>query len=487
MSKRSQKSGSGRKGRDALGRANGGRRGANDGANGGRRGETPRAGRAQAKTGGANASTAGGAAMALPALSSLTNVPAFDELSCSDGQRRAYDKACEQLVKAGEAQQDELRLGCVVRLDRGFPAIVTKDGVARAEFSAQLTKGEQNNKVAVGDWVCVRCPADHDMWLIQQILPRTSDIARWRGKARGEKQTLAANVDVVLVAQALGERPISCDRIARSAVIARDCGASVAVVLTKADRASLEVLERDVRAIREVLGDQTPVVVTSSRVEREEAMAEAGAFAAGDALVAGDAPSVGDATPGVDAPTNGVLSEHVEGQKHFSPESVALKNEASRLGVLWGTAGVRSLVAPGVVAIVLGESGAGKSTLLNALLHDDVLRTGGVRQSDDAGRHTTVSRRMVSLPGAGVIVDEPGLRSLPLVGHERGLAKVFPDVAEAAQDCRFRDCTHTHEPGCKVREGLAAGLFPAGRVDTYVALASEMRRSAASLDPDVVL
>lgn len=457
MSKRSHKSVSGRAGRGALGRANGGRRGANDRANSGRRGATPRAGRAQAKTVGANANTAGGAVMALPALSSLTNVPAFDELSCSDGQRKAYDEACEQLVMAGEAQQDELRLGCVVRLDRGFPAIVTKDGVARAEFSAQLTKGEQNNKVAVGDWMCVRCPVDHDMWLIQQILPRTSDIARWRGKARGEKQTLAANVDVVLVAQALGERPISCDRIARSAVIARDSGAGVAVVLTKADRASAEVLERDVRAIREVLGGQTPVVITSSRVEREEA------------LGAEDKPEAG------------------EGQMYFSPEGVALQNEACRLGALWGTAGVRSLVGPGVVAIVLGESGAGKSTLLNALLHDDVLRTGGVRQSDDAGRHTTVSRRMVSLPGAGIIVDEPGLRSLPLVGHERGLAKVFPDVAAAAQDCRFRDCTHTHEPGCKVREGLADGLFPAERVHTYVALASEMRRSAASLDPDVVL
>ena len=160
---------------------------------------------------------------------------------------------------------------------------------------------------------------------------------------------------------------------------------------------------------------------------------------------------------------------------------------AERLGVPWGTDAVRDLVPRGTVAIVLGESGAGKSTLLNALLGRDVLETGAVRESDDAGRHTTVARRMVSLPGAGVIVDEPGLRSLPIVGHERGLAKVFPEIADAAQGCRFRDCTHTHEPGCGVRSGQEAGHFSLRRLECYVALATEMRQSALSLDPDVVI
>lgn len=94
---------------------------------------------------------------------------------------------------------------------------------------------------------------------------------------------------------------------------------------------------------------------------------------------------------------------------------------------------------------------------------------------------------MVSLPNAGIIVDEPGLRSLPLIGHERGLAKLFPRVAHAARECRFRDCTHTHEPGCAVRALAASGEVPPECVDTYVSLASEMRASAAELDPDVTL
>lgn len=388
---------------------------------------------------------AGGAPVALPALSSLMDLPTFEELSCGADRREAeFAEACERACEAaGSDISGELELGCIVRLDRGFPAVCCADGTYRAEFSARLTKGGlsrgENSRAAVGDWVCARRPQGHDMGLIEEILPRRSDIARWKGKARGEKQTLAANVDLVIVVQALGERPVSCERIARSAVIARDCGADVAVVLTKADRAGDEVLVSDIDAVREVLGDESSLVVTSSLgAEGERARVSA------------------------------VCAEK---------------------GVDFGIEAVKALVPEGLIAIVLGESGAGKSTLLNALLGHEALETGAVREADDMGRHTTVARRMVSLPGAGVIVDEPGLRSLPIVGHERGLAMVFPQIAAAARECRFRDCTHTHEPGCEVRARYRAGDegFSEVRVSCYLALAAEMRESAASLDPDVVI
>ena len=394
---------------------------------------------ARRRNSGKHVTVAGGTSSVLPALDSLTDLPAFTDLRASERQLAAWEECVGHARDDAGDVADELLMGCVVRLDRGFPAVCTARGTFRAEFSARLTKGD-NSHVAVGDWVCARVPDTHEMGLIEEVLPRESDIARWRGGSRGERQTLAANVDVVLVVQALGEKSVSCDRVARSAVIARDCGADVAVVLTKADRASDEVLERDVAAVRDVLGFGAPCVLTSSDAER----------AGGE-------------------------------------ERDRVATIAAACGVAFGARAVRLLVPAGVVAIVLGESGAGKSTLLNALLGHDTLETGEVRLADDAGRHTTVSRRMVSVPDGGIIVDEPGLRSLPIVGHERGLAKVFPEIVEAARGCRFRDCTHTHEPGCEVRALFEGGVISEGRLGAYLSLAAEMRSSASTLDPDVVI
>ena len=308
----------------------------------------------------------------------------------------------------------------------------------RAEFAAQLTKSGFS-RIAVGDWVCLRIVPEHEVAQAVGIVLRENDIARWRGGSRGERQTLAANVDLVLVVQPLGggDGGAGLARIARSALVAADCHARIAVVLTKADRLDVEGTVRAVAGVRELLGDGVPVVVTSA------------------ADVARECESRGEAV--------------------------------RALGASWGLDGVRELVPKGTVSIVLGESGAGKSTVLNRILGYDVLKTGAVRGRDGAGRHTTVARRMVRLPGGGVIVDEPGLRSLPLVGHERGLAALFPEVARVAQECRFRDCTHTHEPGCAVRRALFDKTCERARVDAWVALAAEMRTGASSLDPDVVL
>lgn len=379
------------------------------------------------------------AAARLPELSSLDEIPSFRELSYSDRQIAEFQRACKQAREQG-ASADELVMGCVVRLDRGFPAVLSEAGLFRAEFATRLTKAgldaRMPSRAAVGDWVCARRPHGHDMGLIEEILPRESDIARWRGSSRGERQTLAANVDIVLVVQQLSDRPVSCNRIARSAVVAADCGARFALVLTKADRASAKSLMRDVEHIQAALGNDCSLVLTADPQQ---------------------------------------------------PHALEAQKIVHELGLPWGLEEVRALVPPGTVGIVLGESGAGKSSLLNGLLGRKTLETGAVRASDDRGRHTTVARRMVSLPRAGVIVDEPGLRSLPLVGHEHGLSLVFPEIAQAALSCRFRDCTHTHEPGCAVRELVDEKAIPSSRLEVYLELAEEMRSSADSLDPDVVL
>jgi len=380
----------------------------------------------------------GGARDVLLALPSLRDLPVWGDLSPSERQRADFTRMRETLASTGDVKREELFLGCVVCLDRGFPAVLFEGGVVRAEFAAQLTKSGFS-RIAVGDWVCLRIVPEHEVAQAVGIVLRENDIARWRGGSRGERQTLAANVDLVLVVQSLGggDGGAGLARIARSALVAADCHARIAVVLTKADRLDVEGIVRAVAGVRELLGDGVPVVVTSAADVARECESRGGAVRA--------------------------------------------------LGASWGLDGVRELVPKGTVSIVLGESGAGKSTVLNRILGYDVLKTGAVRGRDGAGRHTTVARRMVRLPGGGVIVDEPGLRSLPLVGHERGLAALFPEVARVAQECRFRDCTHTHEPGCAVRRALFDKTCEKARVDAWVALAAEMRTGASSLDPDVVL
>ena len=122
---------------------------------------------------------------------------------------------------------------------------------------------------------------------------------------------------------------------------------------------------------------------------------------------------------------------------------------------------VRDLIAPATTGLLLGESGVGKSSLVNALVGSKAADVGCVRESDDRGRHTTVARRMLEVPGAGLIIDAPGLRTLQILDMDASLKRAFPDIANAAGACKFRDCSHNDEPGCAVREEVPAARLAA--------------------------
>ena len=125
----------------------------------------------------------------------------------------------------------------------------------------------------------------------------------------------------------------------------------------------------------------------------------------------------------------------------------------------------------GQTLILLGSSGAGKSTLTNTLAGSGQ-QTGGVRQGDDRGRHTTTVRSLHQCAGGACIIDTPGLRTWQLDADEDALEASFDDIASLARDCRFRDCRHEQEPGCAVREAIDPD-----RLRNYRKLLREVQRS----------
>jgi ribosome biogenesis GTPase len=148
-----------------------------------------------------------------------------------------------------------------------------------------------------------------------------------------------------------------------------------------------------------------------------------------------------------------------------------------------GCDALRTRVPTGVTAVLLGSSGVGKSTLVNLWLGEEVMVTRETREDDDEGRHTTTVRQLLVLPGGGLVIDTPGLRELQLwdVGSA-GLEATFADVEELAADCRFADCTHTHEPGCAVLAAVETGELPQERLHSWRKLQRELRAIAVRHD-----
>ncbi len=121
--------------------------------------------------------------------------------------------------------------------------------------------------------------------------------------------------------------------------------------------------------------------------------------------------------------------------------------------------------------VFLGSSGVGKSTLINKLMGEEILVTQSVG-SDDSGKHTTTHRQLFVLPMGGVVIDTPGMRELQL--DSGNLSKTFEDIKELSQQCKFKNCTHSTEPGCAVQQAITDKKLSKGRLENYRKLEKEI-------------
>jgi ribosome biogenesis GTPase / thiamine phosphate phosphatase len=140
-------------------------------------------------------------------------------------------------------------------------------------------------------------------------------------------------------------------------------------------------------------------------------------------------------------------------------------------------------LALGQTVVLLGSSGVGKSTLLNHWLGHEAQRVRTVREKDSRGRHTTTSRELFLLPEGAVVIDTPGLRELQLWDADQGVAHAFGDIEALAEQCRFRDCEHTTEPGCAVQAALATGAVDSARLENWRKLEREQEFLRRKIDP----
>jgi len=255
--------------------------------------------------------------------------------------------------------------------------------------------------------------------VIEHLFTRQSVFSRQAAGAVVAEQVIAANVDVVLVMTSLN-RDLNLARLERYLASVWAGGAMPVVLLSKSDLVDAHTAE--------------------------EAIADVAAIAPGVTVLAVSA------------------TERSDGEGRSLSDTLA------------------PLLRPGRTLALVGSSGVGKSTLTNVLLGRDEQAVTPIRDGDDRGRHTTVSRRLIPLGDYGaLLLDTPGMRELQIWDGD-GLAQAFPEIETLAAECRFRDCRHEGEPGCAVRQALDDERLDARRMESFRKLEREQHFAAVKQD-----
>jgi ribosome biogenesis GTPase len=171
---------------------------------------------------------------------------------------------------------------------------------------------------------------------------------------------------------------------------------------------------------------------------------------------------------------------------HDDPANFVTEAESAALGVPAhpvsardgsGLALLETYLSFGQTAAMVGSSGAGKSTLVNRLYGKTIRATASISSSAGKGMHTTASRDLILMPQGGMLIDNPGIREIAFWDDDGGIGSTFPEIEHYAEKCRFSDCSHTREPGCRVLQAEAEGDLAAGRLESY----RKMKRELAFL------
>ena len=169
---------------------------------------------------------------------------------------------------------------------------------------------------------------------------------------------------------------------------------------------------------------------------------------------------------------------------HRDPEKYTREVEPAAFGVPVHTVSANDSIgltlleqylAPGRTITLIGSSGSGKSTLVNSLCGRSVQATGSVSENGGKGKHTTTRRDLIMMPQGAVVIDNPGLREIAFWDCDDGIELVFPEIEDYASGCRFSDCSHLNEPGCRVIQAVADGKIIRGRLESFHKMKREQK------------
>lgn len=168
---------------------------------------------------------------------------------------------------------------------------------------------------------------------------------------------------------------------------------------------------------------------------------------------------------------------------HQDPKEVVSEVETVAFGVPihsvsalddTGLTSLEAYLSPGRTTTMVGSSGAGKSTLVNRLYGKTVQLTASISTHVGKGKHTTTSRDLIMMPQGGMVIDNPGIREIAFWEVDKGIEAAFPEIEKFGLGCRFANCSHTHEPGCRVLGAVDEGKLSSARVENYRKMKREL-------------